>query len=120
VTTGASRFAAPLSPHDNIMITCRPGKRLDASHTPWAPRRIHDTSQERLQKAQRSVDASATAMQGKYRQTYHFMVPAYWINDPNGCIFLNGTCHLYHQHHPYSPNWGAMHWGHATSSDFVH
>lgn len=55
---------------------------------------------------------------------FHF-TPAYgWMNDPNGLIDVDGTHHLFFQHNPFSPevgpSSGKIHWGHATSTDFVH
>lgn len=54
-----------------------------------------------------------------YRPTYHASVQSGWSNDPNGTIFYNGKAHLFFQHYPYKPEWGTMHWGHFTTSDFI-
>jgi levanase/fructan beta-fructosidase len=55
----------------------------------------------------------------KYRPGFHFTPENNWMNDPNGMFYLNGTFHLYFQHHPESNVWGPMHWGHATSEDLL-
>ena len=33
------------------------------------------------------------------------------MDDPNGFSFYKGECHLFYQYHPYSNEWGSMHWG---------
>ncbi len=43
-----------------------------------------------------------------------------WINDPNGFSVYKGEYHLFFQYHPYSVNWGPMHWGHVKTTDFIH
>ena len=52
-----------------------------------------------------------------YRPFRHYAPPAGWINDPNGLTYENGVWHLFAQHYPDAPNWGPMHWIHATSTD---
>ncbi len=54
-----------------------------------------------------------------YRPRYHASVPKGWSNDPNGTIFYNSKAHLFYQHYPYKAQWGTMHWGHFTTTDFV-
>ena len=56
----------------------------------------------------------------RYRLGYHVSAKSGWINDPNGFIFFKGYYHIFYQHHPYSAEWGPMHWGHARSKDLVH
>lgn len=41
------------------------------------------------------------------------------MNDPNGFSFYQGECHLFYQYHPYSNEWGPMHWGHLKTKDFI-
>lgn len=56
----------------------------------------------------------------RYRLGYHISAPAGWINDPNGFCYFKGYYHIFYQYHPFSADWGPMHWGHARSKDLVH
>lgn len=51
---------------------------------------------------------------------FHLFAPGGWLNDPNGFSEYKGRYHLFFQYHPYSTNWGPMHWGHSTTRDFLH
>lgn len=50
---------------------------------------------------------------------YHVAPPVGWMNDPNGFSFYKGMAHLFYQFHPYSKEWGPMHWGHCISKDMI-
>lgn len=50
---------------------------------------------------------------------FHLTTPVGWLNDPNGFSIYGGKAHLFYQFHPYSTEWGPMHWGHSTSDDFI-
>lgn len=53
------------------------------------------------------------------RPKLHYTSEENWINDPNGLIYYQGEYHLFYQYFPYAPKWGTMHWGHATTKDFI-
>lgn len=50
---------------------------------------------------------------------FHVAPQVGWINDPNGFSYYDGMVHLFYQFHPYSKEWGPMHWGHCVSSDLI-
>jgi beta-fructofuranosidase len=54
------------------------------------------------------------------RPHFHFSPEIGWLNDPNGFSFYKGKYHLFYQYYPYDIVWNDMHWGHATTNDFVH
>lgn len=61
-----------------------------------------------------------SAQQTKWYPFYHVAPPYGWLNDPNGFCWYNGEYHIFYQYHPFSTDWGPMHWGHSTSKDFCH
>ena len=48
---------------------------------------------------------------------FHITGEKGWINDPNGLVKFKGQYHIFFQHHPFSCEWGPMHWGHVVSDD---
>lgn len=65
------------------------------------------------------IENNRNSVNPRYRNKFHVMPPVGWINDPNGFNYAFGKYHLFFQHHPYSAEWGPMHWGHYTTEDFV-
>lgn len=55
-----------------------------------------------------------------YREQYHFVPFANWMNDPNGLCWYQGRYHLFYQQNPHAQKWDNMYWGHAVSKDLVH
>ena len=53
------------------------------------------------------------------RPRLHLTPQEGWMNDPNGLVFHQGTYHVFYQHHPHDTVWGPMHWGHATTQNWV-
>ena len=53
------------------------------------------------------------------RPAFHATPTIGWMNDPNGFSLYKGEYHLFYQYHPYSNEWGPMHWGHLKSKDLI-
>ncbi|WP_332628543.1 glycoside hydrolase family 32 protein [Halalkalibacter flavus] len=74
-----------------------------------------------VEKAIQSINqAKEEVSKNHWRLNYHVASPAYWINDPNGFSYYKGEYHLFYQYHPYTAQWGPMHWGHVKSKDLTH
>lgn len=71
----------------------------------------------KLEKANRYQEQNRIDQREK--PVFHVTAPVGWLNDPNGFSIYQGRVHLFYQYHPYSSNWGPMHWGHSVSDDFV-
>jgi beta-fructofuranosidase len=76
--------------------------------------------QAEIERAMISVSTEEKSVnQSPWKLRYHVTTPAYWMNDPNGFCFYKGEYHLFYQHHPFSPEWGPMFWGHVKSKDLA-
>lgn len=72
-----------------------------------------------VERARAWAAAQGAFIQGGDKAAFHVSSPIGWINDPNGFSVYGDKVHLFFQHHPYSAQWGPMHWGHAVTEDFV-
>ena len=75
--------------------------------------------QELIQKADKFVSAAQEDVNPRWYPQVHLAPAAGWINDPNSISYFKGRYHAFFQHHPYSAQWGPMHWGHFSSEDLV-
>ena len=74
---------------------------------------------EKLQKAREFEAQYGPHIPDAERPAFHATPTIGWMNDPNGFSIYKGECHLFYQYHPYSNEWGPMHWGHLKTSDFI-
>ncbi len=73
-----------------------------------------------LDQAQQALTRHLPSRKDRYYPAFHLAPPVGWMNDPNGLVYFNHRYHAFYQHHPFSADWGPMHWGHAISEDMVH
>lgn len=75
---------------------------------------------EKIAAANAAENKFAAALNRRWYPLYHPAARGGWVNDPNGFCYALGQYHLFYQHHPFSTQWGPMHWGHVVSDDLVH
>lgn len=73
----------------------------------------------KLAKARKYEEVYGGKIYEEERPLFHVTPKVGWMNDPNGFSYYKGEYHLFYQYHPYSTNWGPMHWGHVTTKDFI-
>ena len=74
---------------------------------------------EALQKARDFEAQYGPHIPAGERPAFHVTPTIGWMNDPNGFSLYKGEYHLFYQYHPYSNEWGPMHWGHVKTKDFI-
>ena len=74
---------------------------------------------EALQKARNFESQYGPHIPAGQRPAFHITPTIGWMNDPNGFSLYKGEYHLFYQYHPYSNEWGPMHWGHVKTRDFI-
>jgi len=74
---------------------------------------------EALQKARDFEAQYGPHIPAGQRPAFHITPTIGWMNDPNGFSVYKGEYHLFYQYHPYSNEWGPMHWGHMKTRDFI-
>lgn len=81
----------------------------------------HDSKKlaDQLAAAEQANAELEAQVKQRWYPSFHIAAKAGWINDPNGLSYYQGRYQVYFQHHPYSTQWGPMHWGHVSSTDMV-
>lgn len=72
-----------------------------------------------LEKVRKIEQNGFSQISAESRPVYHLSSPMGWMNDPNGFSVYKKDYHLFFQYHPFSNEWGPMHWGHCKSTDFI-
>ena len=75
---------------------------------------------EVLLKAREYEEKYSAFIGSEERPAFHLSTRVGWMNDPNGFSVYKDRYHIFYQYHPYSNQWGPMHWGHAVSDDLLH